>query len=695
MNKFALNFKLFALIIGVWISLTSCSNEPTKPDLSASEWEYSEPSIYAVESTPTSVYDTVTGVTLSFPEGGNGNVSISKIKSSPLAPVEGEGVKIEYMGNTPIDLVVDTLGGYEAVVFEYGKFSGCFDDDIGGGERWTEVPESGKNGSEISFMLMMPVELQKTNAGKKYGSNNFWIARLKPGADKVQQRLAASMQMDSYYKQFVAALPASLKSKVESKRKSAYLRERFESGGAYYSGFWMRIFGSGLTYQPTIHLNLPPKPQQIAHEFGHYLIHLTVGDGVQATLEGQGNLTSGHGVLDVNGRYNLLEDLAYFTEYFISGVGAGIYNLTEPYDMLRGQKPDKNDFPSYEGFAAHFLAQLIRTKPQIRDFASGNSVDIPLLKLNYGQVFEIISKGATGINDLRANIESYLGTRADRLPVIAHRVGWRYSVKGKLVDPSGTPVHDAIIKPIKIVDGVTYQGKLKGTCFSRKDGSFTLTAEAFPGKSALQIIQTTGDSTDIPIEIDWNKLTTEMIDLGTLEVKPIRKIKSIDIGIAYTGTFDETYPDTLYTFHSQSTLEGIYKGGSSETTGNTISATTATSQGIYDQVSTIQVTFDDVTNPGKVLGFSINNDGLDTFVNAIIKESAVGQNVPFSVYHQGKIYQFTYWGNISAYLSTLTYISTRSEKFTKPDGSTFSADVIYQLVGYDSQGSISINVEYE
>ncbi len=689
---------IFIILLISLIFFQRCSKDnPTEPKSSISKFKYGEKNTYRVESTPYSfVHDSATGVTLSFPEGGSGNVSISKIKSSPTVPVEGSGVKIEYSGDTPIELVVDTSDGNSVAVLEYGAFMGCFDDEIGGGERWLEVPRNEVNGSNIAHTLMMPFDLSKSSSGKKLGSNNFWIARLKPSADKTEQKVAVELQVLSFYKQFLATLPTSLKNIVVSRRDRRFLKFAFVDNSPLYTGFWLRVFGKGLTFLPTLHIPLPPKNQTVAHETGHYFIHLLVGDAAQSTLEGEANLFSGHGVLDEVGRDVILEDLAYFMEYFLTGAGADAYNLVEPYDMLKGKSPQKNDFPSYEGFAAHFLAQLVRTNPTIREFSDGSKFrKISLIKLTYGQVFEIISKGATGINELRTNIEDYLGKRANRLPVIAHRIGWRYSVEGKLVDPKGSPVGNAIIKPIKVVDGVTYQGKLEGTCFSRKDGTFAITAEAFPGKSILRIIQTTGDSTDVPIEIDWNKLTTEKIDLGTIEVKPIRKIKTIDIRVSYTGTFNETYPDTIYNFNHERTLEGIYNGGDFTISGNTITATTKTTKGVYNQTSNISVSFDDITSPMKVFRFSINNDALDTYVNAIIKESAVGQAVPFSYSHRDKIYQFTYYGNISNYLSSLTHTNTRSEEFTRSDGSTFTADVIYKLISYDSQGSIGITVEFE
>lgn len=700
MKKIAFGLIALFSVVLLLSQLISCSSNPGNnvitPDPTVSEFQYSDPNTYTVESTPNSViHDSTTGVTLSFPEGGLGNVTISKITSNPITPLEGEGVKIEYSGDTPIDLVVDTSDGLSATILEYGNFNGCFDDSIGNGERWTEVPRDVTNESEISFMLMMPYDLKKSVTGKKIGSNNFWIARLKPTADKVDQRIAVSLQIDTYYKQFLATLPTSIKDAVINKRKSRFLSEDFSSGGHYYSGFWMRAFGKGITYQPTIHLSLPPKSQVIAHETGHYLIHLLVGDNVQSTLEGQGNLFGGHGVLDVVGRNVVLEDLAYFTEFFLTGSGADAYNLFEPYDMLRGKSPLKTDFPSYEGFTAHFLAQLVRSNPKIRDYSDGTKFrPIPLLNLSYGQVFEIISKGATGINDLRANIEQYLGKKANALPVIGHRLGWRYTLKGKLVDPKGNSVSNATIEPLVIFDGATYKGKFSGVCKSGTDGSFLIAEEGFPGKSILRIKYLT-DSVDVPIEVDWNKPTTEIIDLGTIQVNPQIRIKSIDIGIAYTGSFVETYPEKSYSYHSQSTIEGIYNGGDNAISGNTFSSTTVTTMGVYNQTSNIYLTFDDINNPTQILDFGIDNDGIDTFTNTIVKESAAGSNIPFSFWQLDKEFQYTYYGNISSFLSKLTYLSTREEEFTRTDGTTFTATVPYELVGFDSQGSITIVIEYE
>ncbi len=697
------SLSLLLLLLSTFLFQTCSNEEPNASEPTLSEFEYSNPIVYTVDSSPNSViHDTATGVTLSFPEGGSGDVAISKILSVPSIPMEGNGVRIEYSGDTPIDLVVDTSDGSSAEVLEYGNFTGCFDDEIGNGKRWTAVPRADTDGSKISFMLMMPYDLAKSVAVKPIGSNDFWIARLKPDADLVEQRVATDLQILTFYKQFIATLPASIKSTFETKGKSRFVRTKYD-GGAYYAGFWMRVLGKGVSYEPTVHLGLPPRTQQIAHELGHYLIHLLVGDDVQIKLENQGNLFGGHAVLDVVGRDVLLEDLAYYTEFVLTQLGADGYNLFKPYDMLKGSSPLKNDFPSYEGFAAHLLAQLIRTEPKIRDFESGQFRNIPLVKLSYGQVFEIISKGATGINTLRKNIEDYLGTQSNKLPVICHRLGWRYLAEGKLVDPEGNPIPNASIEPIVIINGVVYKG-MEGAATSSTDGTFILSGEAFPGNSILRVKLSSGDSTDVPIFIDWDKSTTKTIQLGELVVNK-KTIKSIDVYISYNGTYQYSLDPDLsddgantFTYdNSGAVSNSLWSSDKSvqiNSNGNTITFIQDRDDQLVKANSTITVTFEDINNPVTIVDFSFEKTYDDKSNRKLSVVSASGANIPFT-FHEWSWsgdYNFSYEGSISQYV-TVKELSKETVTIVHSPAD-YEAIITRELLNYESNGSISIDVEF-
>ena len=689
-----------ALSLFVLATFLSCSkdsnNEIVAPENPETIFEYSDPNVYAVENSPNStIYDQATEVTLSFPEGGIGNVSISEILSAPVTTFEGKGVKIEYTGNTPIDLVVDTSDGNFAEVLEYGNFIGCFDDEIGNGKRWTAVPKSKTDGAKISFTLMMPYNLSKPVVVKPIGSNNFWIARLKPTADLVEQRVATELQILTFYKQFLSTLPASISTAVEAKAKSRFLRTKYDNG-AYYSGFWMKVLGKGVSYEPTVHLGLPPRIQQIAHELGHYLVHLLVGDDIQVTLENQANLSGKHAVLDIVGREVLLEDLAYFTEFVLTERGADAYNLIEPYDMLKKLHPLNNDFPSYEGFAAHFLAQLVRTEPTIRDFETGQQRKIPLVNLSYGQVFEIISKGATDINTLRKNVEDYLGSQANKLPVICHRLGWRYLAEGKLVDPEGNPISGASIEPIVDINGVIYKG-MEGAATSSSDGTFVLSGEAFPGNSILRVKLSPDDSTDVPIYIDWNKPTTETVELGDLIVNKSR-IKLINILISYDGTYqmtDDESPDIITYDDHGIVLNSISSDNKNlRINGNTITITEDRNDQFMNGNSTTIVTFSDINNPKNIIDFSFEKTLNNKTNRTLNMESASGSNIPFT-FHEWSWsgdYNLSYEGTISQYV---TIKEVTKKTVTIPGNPDYDLTTTRELLSYDSNGEISIDIEFE
>ncbi len=85
---------------------------------------------------------------------------------------------------------------------------------------------------------------------------------------------------------FISTLPSSIKSTVIARRARKPLRVELVKKGAFYAGFWGRSFGKyGRSYDPTITLTLPVNEQTTAHETGHYLIHLLIGDDLQSALE--------------------------------------------------------------------------------------------------------------------------------------------------------------------------------------------------------------------------------------------------------------------------------------------------------------------------------------------------------------------------------------------------------------------------
>jgi len=406
------------IIILFLFGLSNCSkdenvNEPGNGD---GNWNYGTTNTYTLSQQPNSlIKDAATGITLRFPLGGSGTISVTKVVTAPNSPENGEGAKIEYAGTQPVNIDIDTSGGFLVSVLGYGVLSGCFDDEFGNGERWVALPEAETNSSIKSFELVFPTVLGKTN--QKVGFDHYWIEKQTATSTVADQRAYTSLQVNSFVDQLMNTLPSSLKTTVSARQTSTH-RYTIKHDGNYYSGFWWRSLGSvGRLIKPTIHLKLPSNASTIAHETSHYFAHILTNDNFQSVLEGQANLFSGHGVRDEVGRNVILEEYAYFGEYLLTGNG-GNYDLEEPYVIFQGLSALNVDLPGIEGFGAVLLAQLVRTKSQIRDLVTGNYVDVPVIGMSYGEAFEIISKAAPGIEQLRKNIATKLGADNNKLDAI-------------------------------------------------------------------------------------------------------------------------------------------------------------------------------------------------------------------------------------------------------------------------------------
>ncbi|MBE0556559.1 MAG: hypothetical protein IH628_04930, partial [Proteobacteria bacterium] len=269
-----------------------------------------------------------------------------------------------------------------------------------------------------------------------------------------------------------------------------------EHDGNYYNGFWWRSLGSyGRVIKPIIHVRLDETANKLAHETAHYIIHLMVGDDVQSTLEGQSPLLSDHGLCMDMGRGFLLEDYAYFIQFLIDGKVESS-DLTEPFDVLRDAWKKENDMPGIEGFTACMLTVLTRSTPTIREFTNGRVVNVPLTRLSEADVCDIISLGATNVNQLVRDIESRLGSKKSAFHVLCQRIGWAYDARGRFVDKQGQPLAGLRYRNVAIVDGKCYEAGISPST-GGSDGLFFFSHTVFPGSSVLRVSNGT-DSIDVP-----------------------------------------------------------------------------------------------------------------------------------------------------------------------------------------------------
>ncbi len=519
-NTARLNGLVQAASVSIWLVLFSvlvgCGDDK-KPNTPGTDWSLGDATTYTVESSDEiTVSDSVTGKSFLFPEGGHGLLKVRPIISGPEAPHEGSGFNVAFDEEVPVALIVDPTGSDQVIVMGYGTAPGLYDDIPGPSERWIAMPCVDTLESGLAFQLTLPFTGTAKIAAPNSGFSNYWISSIPAGSDDATHRVGRELQSREFIDNILDRLTPSRETAARAE-VDGRLNPNYAWDGFLYSGFWWRSLGSmGRIVRPTIHLRLTADAGNVAHETGHYLTHVLVGDDVYSTLEGQAPLwDNGHGIRDDVGREMLVEDYAYFMEWLSVG-SVKSYNLLDPYVIFGGISSLTRDFPGTEGFAAVALASLTRTDPTTRNLINGNADDVPVIAMSEEDVFEIIAQGATGIEDLQARITTAVGPDADKLPAMFQRIGWRHSVKGRLLTPEGQPVVGATVSSVSLVGDHVYRGG-SSSIATGSDGKFMITGEVFPGDSYIRVWDGE-DSTDVPITIPWSQVTNQTYDLGNLEV---------------------------------------------------------------------------------------------------------------------------------------------------------------------------------
>lgn len=498
---------------------TDSPEDNSKPTVS---WQLGTSTSYGVTgSVEQTVTDSVTGTDFRFPDGGEGTLTVTPIVSGPEPPHEGSGIHVQFDGSAAVELLVDQTDADAIMVMAYGTTPAAYDDELAANERWLAIPETDSiNGKSVFLLDVNPEGTAKSaRAGATTERKFYWISKITAGSADVDRRININLQCSVFIDEFIDALPTSLKSAAQTETNGR-LRLHHAWDGSYYSGFWWRSLGaSGRKVYPTVHLPLNASGNTAAHETGHYLVHVLVGDDVQSTLEGQGNLIYDHEIGDNNNRAKLLEEYAYFLEYFFTGAVGG-YDCENPYVIWGGLQlyPSARDLPGYEGFGLLMLSGLTRTGTTVQSIFNPNvNLPIPVLGLLYSRVFEIIAQGATDINTLRANVLSALSVdKANKYRVIMQRSGWQYSINGVLVDKNNNPVSDVLVSTILRAGGTVYEGGFSSIP-TGSDGKFTITGEVFPGASQLCCVKG-NDTAFVDINIDWDLATNQRVSVGSHEV---------------------------------------------------------------------------------------------------------------------------------------------------------------------------------
>jgi len=557
------------LITATILIMSACgdSDKSSNPVITK-DFKTGDPSEYDVESSsPITVRDSISGFDFEFPEGGYGSLTVAPITSGPTAPYAGEGFSISYSGANRVMVHIPKEDAYCVLLMGYGTSYGSRDDRDE--DDWRALAETGSTDDEAVFELLLPVisltGRQSTSAADHDGFTYHWISKIPSGSSDAVKLEAIKTQANEFIWHYLDSLPASIKTAAISEVNSR-LTPTFYADDNYYIGFTRRIVVGNST-TPMIGLIPGASANTIAHEVGHYMNHVLVGDAVYLQIEN--SAPDNHGVGDSHYlRTTIAEDMAYFAQYFLIG-NVNSADVTEPGLFLRGKDPELTDYPSLEGFAACLLARLNSTATTIRD-VENTSVqrDFPVVGAGFPDLFGIIDRGAVNVDQLRDHVKEYLAStgQAAKYPVVLERVGWHYLAKAKIVNENGDPVVNADVKCVCKVGSTEY--------FTRTENGYTDNQgqtsyiEVFPDSSYLRV-EYNGASHDIQIYIDPDGPTHVALDLGELEVSTFDLSQFVYFHIGgcvnakllqhQEGHDDTEYWTDLY-FNAGSYIKGSFTG---------------------------------------------------------------------------------------------------------------------------------------
>lgn len=538
------------------LCLSCSSDSPSGPGPAGDDWILGEATTTPIALEPGGFVDEpISGGVLVFPAGGAGTLVVTEILDGPSPPpYPGVGIRIEYDGDEPLWLgLPDT--GEEAVVLGWGTSSGSIHGAGAVEDRWISLPRL----DATSFQLVRPFELSDKRTNRR-GYTNHHIATIPAGSDAPVRLVAVRAQANQDIQSWITALPANQQAAMRI--QVAANPPEYYADEDYYIGFVR--YQAGVETKPMIGLRPAADEHTTAHEVGHYMHHMLIGDPLY--LDTENRVPDAHAIGEVHpGCTTIGEDIAYFSQFLLRG-SVNNYDPTEPGHLIQGRHPRTHDYPCIEGFATCLLARLWSadaTIGAIHDMSQRSPV--PVVGLSMADVLSIISLGARTIDELLEDITTYLAGvgKADVLPILLERLGWRYQVRVRLVDPSGAPLRNTPVEKIAVADLTEYHPWI-ATATTDDDGYIEDNA-FFPLDSILRV-DYLGRTIDVPVRVDPALPTNQRVDLGTLTVGDGLDLSLVRFGkirILLHAEFDDWNGvwETPWSYDSKGFVGGTVSGG--------------------------------------------------------------------------------------------------------------------------------------
>jgi hypothetical protein len=505
-----------------------------------------------LESIPpgSEIADTLTGLSVHFPDGASGWLTTGTLASAPPREWEGgSGFYLSYEGSEPCQVrIPHAPGGYEFLLCYGVPYGGPSE---GPAERWFAMPVVDTLTIDEEDWLLFWLSMPPAEGSSCVGGCYYWQIEFPPRSE-----LAASFaQAIATVRGFLGIWSDSLAeafNTVAGARTPQELPPTFYPDGDYYSGFLRICAGEDLEVEPAARIGLAPSASEaaIAHQVGHYLTHLLVGDDAYFELEERMPTEAGIGAFR-DGRRGLPEDYAYYFEYLLTGKITGAGDPSAPAEFFPEGLPAfpaEVDLPSLEGYGVLLMHALTRRDSTMVNLL-GDVVTVPIAGLTTTElVAEILSHGAYDMDGFLGVAETYLESigKAGCLPALAAATGWAYSGWGQVVGRTWGPIAGAEIVSVTEIDGREFYAS-SPPAVSDSLGWFLIPA-LFPGTHSLRV-RADGDSLDFELYAPWLMDTDNGVWISKLFLWPdlstLNKI-TITLGLDFALASEDSTSDASF-----------------------------------------------------------------------------------------------------------------------------------------------------
>jgi hypothetical protein len=566
-GAFMWNWSIANLVLLAVAVILSCAPGPTTPPPEEKPLLFETKSIDSIQVSSdkaVTLTDSASGLAFSFPDGGDGTLTVKALSKLPeIDTMNGKGYYIEYTGSQKMNLLLTRSAEIEPQVWVYGNATVPLDFVSKSDSIWMPLTPTDTFSIPAVFELGLPClpydsidvlhkSMRPTTYKRPDHSYYLYFKNAMKANDWAWNK---SVVLWDLTKKTIEDLRAILPTSVQLDKYSEFQLRLKPSGASsgwstgyigftYYVGlvrsadphFWYGVYSSTAS----------PDDDAVAHECGHYISHVLLGDDKYEQLTNQRQKI--HDIGDVHTTRPMLEEYAFFACYYKGGhLLYKKYDIEEPNSLFKEKRsfidkvskssvtPARYDWPGIESFACAFLARLQTTSTTVKSHVDEKPEAVPVFGKSFTELYGILAQSPMTVNELyEKTLASLSGEDKILMRVMAEKIGWSYHGSGKILDSAGRGVKNVIVKNIPVADGLNLYDNLSSAP-SAQDGTFTLD-RLLPDSSLLRVING-ADTMDIPVYIDHTQPTTKNITLGSITLKKTGPhIASVTPSLGLPGT---------------------------------------------------------------------------------------------------------------------------------------------------------------